>query len=351
LNAALPETLASGPVSAAEAAELFAPLASETSLVIAVSGGPDSVALLALLAEWAIGGSPGLHAVTVDHGLRPQASEEALGVGRLCAELGVPHAIRIWDGEKPRTGLQEQARAARYRLLQEEARRHKAAIVTAHTLDDQAETLLLRMAAGSGLTGLAGMAARAQLGDTAVIRPLLGVEKRRLVATCRARGLGFVQDPSNEDPRFARVRWRGLMPMLAGEGLNPRRLAMLAGRFARADRALEARARQVLAECSSPAEGGEVRLDLAALAREPEEIAIRVLGLALERAGEGREAGRAALRLARLEDCAAALLGAVREGRALRRTLAGFRLGLSGGGMLTLLREGERRRGVHPAVE
>ncbi|WP_186419624.1 tRNA lysidine(34) synthetase TilS [Bosea sp. CS1GBMeth4] len=345
-------TTGSGPLSAADAADLFQPLAGEQGLIVAVSGGPDSVALLALLAEWTgRGAGPTLRAVTIDHGLRPEAAAEALAVGRLCAGLGVAHGIRRWRGERPEAGIQEKARAARYALLAEEARACGAsAIVTAHTLDDQAETVLMRMAAGSGLTGLAGMAPRAVLHGLVLSRPLLGVPKSRLVATCEARGLAFLRDPSNEDPRFARVRWRRMLPGLAEQGLTAERLGRLSRRLARADEALDAQAARALATLAAGGEAGERWFDFARLCREPEEIVIRALALALAAAQDSEAEAGAPLRLARLEDCALGLIGAACEGRALRRTLGGFRLSLAGDGMLTLRREGERRRGVRPAT-
>ena len=160
---------AARPVSAAEAQRLFHPLAQSSALVLAVSGGPDSTALLVLAARWhrtrkGKRKAPRLIAVTIDHGLRPQSAHEAQAVGRLARRLRVPHRIVRWRGKKPRTGLQEAARAARYRLLADAARTAKADhILTAHTLDDQAETVLMRMSRGSGITGLCGMREVARL--------------------------------------------------------------------------------------------------------------------------------------------------------------------------------------------
>ena len=155
-----------------------------------------------------------------------------------------------WTGEKPVTGLQEKARAARYRLLAAAARRAGArCVVTAHTLDDQAETVLFRLARGSGLSGLAAMAKVSPLGlpamrdagdSPALVRPLLDIPKARLIATLEAAGLGHAEDPSNADPRFARVRWRTLAPALAAEGLTAERLVQLARRVRRSEAALEA---------------------------------------------------------------------------------------------------------------
>ena len=248
----------------------------EPALLLAVSGGPDSTALLVMAAEWA--GGPALHAATVDHGLRPESADEAADVGRLAARLGLPHAILRWEGEKPRTSLQARAREVRYDLLTREAARVGAGVVvTAHHLDDQAETVLMRLARGSGLAGLAGMAARARRGPIEIARPLLDMPKAELVAFCDARGLSYTRDPSNENPAFARPRWRRLSASLAAEGLDAPGLARLARRAATAEAALAA---------TAAAAEGRLGLatgvcDAAALAAEPAEIARRVLAHAV----------------------------------------------------------------------
>ncbi len=131
-----------------------------TNILAAVSGGPDSVALLALLADWAKSNGRGIRvfAATVDHGLRPESAQEAADCGRLAAQLGIPHAVLRWEDPKPATGLQESARIARYGLLAAHARSIGAThVATAHHADDQAETVLMRLAAGSGIAGLAAM--------------------------------------------------------------------------------------------------------------------------------------------------------------------------------------------------
>src|SRR4051812_43136061 len=200
---------------------LFAPLASATALVLAVSGGPDSTALLLMAARWrnARKTGPRLLAVTIDHGLRRESAGEARAVARLARALGVPHRILRWTGKKPPTGLQQNARDARYRLLAKAAARAKAgAIVTAHTLDDQAETVLIRMSRGSGLGGLGAMAREAPLpvgGEAVLVRPLLEIPKARLIATLRRARIAFADDPSNHDPRFTRARLREVMCALA----------------------------------------------------------------------------------------------------------------------------------------
>lgn len=348
---AVPQTFCDHPpVGGREAVDLFAGLTDEARLLVAVSGGPDSVALLALLAEWAREpGRPVLHAATVDHGLRAASAAEAEDVAALCAQLGVPHRILLREGARPVTGVQERARAARYALLAQEAERLGCAVLlTAHTQDDQAETLLMRMAHGSGPAGLAAMRERVRKGNVMLARPLLGVPKGRLIATAQARGLPFVADPSNGDRRFERVRWRTLMPSLAEEGLSAERLALLARRIARLDEAATLRAKALLPVLRLPPGTAPVlRLQFDALLAEPDEIVLRVVALALtEIGGEGG----AATRLERLETCVASLRGAALNGSPTARTLSGCVLSLGSDGVLTLRREGPRRRGIHPAA-
>lgn len=350
MSAAEPAFRDHPPVGAREAADLFSDLAAERSLLVAVSGGPDSVALLALLADWSREpGRPLLAAATVDHGLRADSAAEAQGVAALCARLGVAHRILRWEGDKPRSRLQERARAARYGLLAAEAENAgSAVVVTAHTLDDQAETLLMRMARGSGPSGLAGMRGRVVRGGTVLARPLLGVSKARLIATAQARGMSFVEDPSNGDPRFARARWRALMPLLAAEGLDAERLSLLAGRLARLDEAATARCEAVLAAVLLPATGApHLQINFSALQQEPDEIVLRVVAAALERLGAEAESP---VRLERLEACVAALCEAAGAGRPVTRTLQGAVLVLARDGHLSLRRERPRRRGIHPAA-
>ena len=249
------------------------PLRGEAALLLAISGGPDSTALLAMAAEWA---AAPLHAATVDHGLRPEGAAEAAAVASLCARLGVPHATLVWEGEKPTARLQERAREARYDLLTAEARRVGAGvIVTAHHLDDQAETVLFRLLRGSGVAGLAGMVARTRRGAVEIARPLLGLAKAELVAFCDARGLGYVSDPSNDNPRFARARLRRLM---AEEGLDAPALARLARRAALAEAALSAQTQAAEARLGLGRAG---RCEAAALVALPEEIVRRLLANAI----------------------------------------------------------------------
>jgi tRNA(Ile)-lysidine synthase len=322
------------PISAAEAKTLFDPLADAPALVLAVSGGPDSTALLMLAARWrrARKRGPKLLAVTVDHGLRRESAGEARAVKRLARRLGVPHRTVRWKGRKPKTGLQQAARAARYRLLAAAARTAQArSILTAHTLDDQAETVLIRMSRGSGLTGLGAMARESplparDLHDLVLVRPLLDIPKARLVATLERAKIAFADDPTNRDPRFTRARLREVMSTLSREGLDARRLARLAQRLRRAEAAIET---AVSAAAQGLSEGpwsdcGPIVFDAAKFACLPAEVALRLLGRALARVGD-----EGPIQLGKLETLYDALARA-RAGKALRvrRSL--------GGGLVTL---------------
>lgn len=320
---------------------------------MAVSGGPDSVALLLLLSEWVAKGAkagdrPALAAATVDHGLREGSRGEAEAVAALCDRLDIPHAILTWDAPKPRSGIQQAARQARYRLLFDEAQRlGGATLVTAHTLDDQAETVLMRMAHGSGPAGLAGMRPLSQRVGGTLARPLLGIAKSRLIASVRSRDLFVIQDPSNSDPRFERVRWRGLMSGLAQAGLSAARLGTLATRLQRMEDALARRADDLAPELVTEDAAGALRLDFGRVLQEPEEIGLRLLARAVEKVAPDDDGF---LRLERLEACFCALRAAVNGQAALTRTLSGCLLVLSRSGVVSVRRESVRRRGVHPAT-
>jgi tRNA(Ile)-lysidine synthase len=307
------------PVSIDEAAALFGDLAGASGLLLAISGGPDSTALLWLAARWRKKSKTKLAAITVDHGLRKAAKREAAAVGKLAKQLGVPHRIVRWSGAKPKSGIQQAARKARYALLTAAARKAGVShIVTAHTLDDQAETVLMRMARGSGIGGLGGMARRSRLDGLTLVRPLLDVPKARLVATCKAAKLGYAEDPSNIDPKFTRARLRPLLAVLAEEGLDARRLSALARRLRRADAAIEAVVERAAAQW--PDTGGVTILPVAGFISLPAEVALRLLGRAVT-----RHASEGPVELGKLEALLAAVLPAVRApaGAPIRRTLAG----------------------------
>ena len=339
---------------------MFADLAAEPALILAISGGPDSTALLYLVARWRARRrlAPHLVAVSIDHGLRPQARHEAAVVKRLSEKLGVEHRTMRWSGAKPSNGIQAAARLARYRLLRTAARRARAnCVLTAHTLDDQAETVLFRIARGSGLTGICGMARTVLIDDLAagferpaaaarsardgagrnsgrstagrpndvlLIRPLLDLPKARLIVTLKEAGIAYVDDPSNADPRFARSRLRKLMPALVREGLTPQCLVRLARRVRRSEAAHEAAVSEAARRFGLGANSRNVALDSADWREIPAEIALRLLGRAI-----GTIGNEGPVEFGKLEALSNALGSALAgETPRFRRTLAGAMVSL-----------------------
>src|SRR2546421_10660049 len=232
----------SSPISASDAKRLFADWKAAPALVLAVSGGPDSIALMWLAARWrrSVSGGPRLVAATVDHDLREEAAREAREVKRLAHALDLEHRTMRWRGAKPQAGVPAAARSARYQLLAQAARTAGAThILTAHTRDDQAETLLMRLLRGSGIAGLAAMARESERDGLWLARPLLDVPKSRVIATPGKGGINFADAPTNRHTAFTRPRLRALLPTLAAEGGDARSLARLASRLARAHAAVE----------------------------------------------------------------------------------------------------------------
>ena len=178
-------------------------------LAVAVSGGSDSLALAILADRWARERGGAICALTVDHRLRPESGDEIRQLAAWLSARAIRHEVLVWTGEKPRTGIQEAARFARYRLLGGWCRDHACLhLLTGHHLNDQIETHLIRRRAHSGRDGLAGMSAIRELTDYRLLRPLLGVARDRLVAFLEAERQPFVSDPSNFDPAFERSRLR-----------------------------------------------------------------------------------------------------------------------------------------------
>src|SRR6185503_12487893 len=322
------------PVSVPEANALFSDLSGFPVLLLAVSGGPDSTALMMLMARWraARKSGPRLIAVTVDHGLRAEAKREAAAVARLARKLKLSHRTLRWTGVKPKTGLQEAARNARYRLLAAAARQAGAShILTAHTRDDQAETFMMRMSRGSGLTGLASMRRLSELPAAPgfrLVRPLLGVPKARLLATLKAAKIPYADDPSNRDPRFTRARFRKLMEALAAEGLGSDALALLVDRLARAADAAAAErlADEMFIETAGPP---RIALETTRFAALPDEFRLRLIGRAIDRVGD-----EGPVELGKLEALKCALDAALLAKTPFRRSLAGALVTLCRGTIL-----------------
>ncbi len=187
----------------------FAPFEARPELAVAVSGGRDSLSLTLLAHEWSANQGGRVLALIVDHGLRPEAAREASVTANLLKGRGIESLVLHWAGAKPQAGLQEAARAARYRLLRDVCReRGILHLLVAHHADDQAETIARRAARASGPDGLAGMAALVEWPEVRLLRPLLSVPRACLSATLVSRGVAWIDDPSNIDPRFERARLR-----------------------------------------------------------------------------------------------------------------------------------------------
>lgn len=316
--------------------DLDALIGPETRIGVAVSGGPDSLALLLLAAE----ARPlDVEAATVDHQLRPESRAEAEMVADVCERLGVPHAILTasW-ATTPETAIQERARLARYRLLGDWARdRGLACVLTAHHLDDQAETFLMRLARGAGVTGLAGMRriARSAGAPIAIIRPLLGWRHSELEAVCAAAGIEPVRDPGNEDEQFERVRIRKALAQ--PQSLDAGAIARSAQHLAEADGALRWATNVEWARAVSRGDGQLVYKPTDA----PREIRRRIIGRAI--LALATEGGGAELRGRELDQ----VLAALRAGR--KATLRGVLC--IGGSEWRFARAPARRAAAQPSAQ
>lgn len=278
------------PLGGLEPETLFKPISSHKIIGLAVSGGPDSLALMVLYAAWRETGEvPPAIVYTVDHGLRAEAAEEAELVRRLAVERGFEVRVLQWTGPKPETGIPAAARAARYRLIGSAMAEDGATtLLTAHHLDDQAETVLMRLAHGSGAKGLGAMRPFSDVEGIRIFRPLLGVGKDKLEAIVAAHGLDAANDPTNSDLNYERARWRSMRPGLERAGLTPDRLAQFAERMARLDELATKIADDVWREDVRSDDFGVIHIGARAFAEMPDEAGIRVLWRALRRAGGGQ---------------------------------------------------------------
>lgn len=319
-------------------------------VAVGVSGGPDSMALAHLLCEWAAArkGGPEIHILSVDHGLRPEAAQEAVRVGEWVKDW--PQAVhtiltahpeqnlnpslrtakggeaiqKMDDGAvdcfadarnddkeagtpSPQTRIMENSRNRRYeafsKYCREQGIRH---LFLAHHQDDQAETFLFRLSKGSGLDGLAAMApAQDYSGGLTLLRPLLAVPKARLIATCESRGISYINDPSNESDKYARPRLRKARDVLEAEGLSAKRLSVTAMRLARARQALDDIAEMALMDIAIEKEPKRTVLNYTVMKAWPGEIGLRVLIKAMNALGRDSDYGP---RMEKVEDLFEALM-------------------------------------------
>jgi len=284
----------------------------EAPLGVAVSGGGDSVALLLLLHR----AGHRVRVATVNHQLRPEAAAEAEMVVQLCAEIGVPHTVLKWECAGYTGNLQMAARQARRGLLADWARGNGLShIVLGHTQDDQAETVLMRLARGSGVDGLAGMAATRCENGLCWHRPLLRVRRAALREYLRENNQGWVDDPGNDDPRFDRIKARQALALLAPLGVSTARLNETASHMRRARSALEADTQSLAIGCAKISSAGEMSLSMSGFTNAPREIQLRLLsaGMIWVASAEYRP------RFSALE----AVLDAALKGSGQRKTLHG----------------------------
>ena len=313
------------------------PFEGHPRVAVAVSGGPDSLALLLLVHRWARARNGSAIGLSVDHRLRPESRAEMRQVRRWLAERGLTHRMLVWRHSEgiPTAALQARAREERYRLLTAWCRRQGILhLVLAHHAGDQAETVMMRLVRGSGIEGLAGMSAILARDGARLIRPLLLVDPDRLRATLRVVGQGWIEDPSNSNPNFERVRWRRFIP-------SELRVAMAraAAEIGRERERREQRLAELLASAcfESP---GHLSLSLQPLLAAAPELALAALSRCLIAVG-----GR--LYPARREKLERLLSNLAAGGPA--RTLGGCRV-VQCGDRLAIIRETGplARRGLRP---
>ncbi|NQU70360.1 MAG: tRNA lysidine(34) synthetase TilS [Rhodospirillales bacterium] len=277
----MPLDPASNPVTIGEFNELMSrcgPFEPAPQLAVGVSGGSDSMALALLAADWAKARGGSVTALTVDHGLRSGARAEARRVACWLSGRGIDHHVLRWTGIKPASGIQAAARRARFDLLSRWCRGHGVLhLLLGHQREDQAETYMLRLARGSGPDGLACMSGVSETPWLRILRPCLGIPRARLRAALQLAGQEWIDDPSNLNTVFARVRVRtGLAESDEGEPAIDR-LFMTAGKLGLARRALDGQIAGLLGRAVSIHPAGYCHFDMAMIASAPEEIGRRAL--------------------------------------------------------------------------
>nr|WP_277346500.1 tRNA lysidine(34) synthetase TilS [Sneathiella chungangensis] len=293
-------------------------------MAVAVSGGSDSMALALLAAPWAEKAGVELTALTVDHGLRPAAASEAKQVAGWLGQRGLKTRILTWTGPHPETGIQEAAREARYDLMASYCDAEGIGVLLlGHQLEDQLETLLMRLSKGSGLEGLAAMQTESRRGSLRLLRPLLGLRRDLLREYLHREKQAWIDDPSNENPVFTRTRVGAVLTELQQlPGSDLEAIALSLARLQRANDSLDQLARQQLEEAAEISPYGFVRLPRAVLEQQPEEIALRMLSILF-----GATNGGQRLRLQALEQIHARLIA---RGEGKSATLGGAQMIKSG---------------------
>lgn len=345
-----PSTSVAVPIAADEFARLLGSLlmGDAKSVAVAVSGGADSMALVLLARQWAQTSGCDLIAMTVDHGLRNESGAEAAQVERWLEHIDVRHVVLGVEGTKPASNVQAWAREQRYTLLNNYCAAHEVdALLLAHHLDDQAETLILRLARGSGVDGLSAMAQAAPPafdGAPYLLRPLLDVPRDRLIATLALKQQAWIEDPSNRDQKYARSRVRQARKTLEGLGLTNERLAQTAVKMRRAKAALDADVSKLAKASVDLSRDGYAWLKSAPFSAAAEEIQLRLLGRLLRAIGGKAYAPREGRLQALLDDITHARTGG-------GRTLSGCRIvPVDGGAEYLVCRETRGIEGQLPLL-
>ncbi len=328
--------------------EYFKKISTRTAVAVAVSGGVDSLALLLLADRWRRNRldrnlpAPDLTIFTIDHGFRPEAIEECRFVVDRTRALGHAAEILQWEGPRPTSRLLEKAREIRYQLLAAACHQHGIkTLMTAHHMDDQAETFLMRLARGGGVDGLSAMPPHSHRYGLCLLRPLLELQKEDLVRLLQNNDWEHVEDPSNKDPRFERTRLRQNRDMLKKIGLSAPMISLAASRLRRAKSALNEFAARFLSEHALVSDYGTARIDQLALHDIPEEIALRALSKILRVWGGSQDVPN----MARLEK----LLAGLKADFDTNRTLAGCRI-IAKGDFWLIVREAGRIRETEKPV-
>ena len=309
-------------------------LAGSGPIALGVSGGSDSMALLHAAAYWASAKgrqSSSIAVLTVDHCLRAESRREAARVKREAIALGFRHAILAWEGEKPSSGLAARAREARYALMVEWCRANGVGrLFVAHTLDDQAETVIMRLARGSGVDGLSAMAPETVLDGVMLVRPFLDVTRAQLRKFLDGNGTSWIDDPTNRDETYERIRVRNALADLAGLGVTPEHLASSARRLQRARLALKTVTVGAMERHVEAHAAGYCTIAPALMSDEPEEIALRVICACLKAVGGLVSPPR--------QSALESLYARLREGAVPTHTLGGCRIS-TGRGTIEIVRE------------
>lgn len=306
------------------------------AMVIAVSGGPDSMALVRLTQEWATAREIQVYALTVDHRLREEAADEATLVSTWLDALDVPHHTLVWrEGETVKhltRSSQAAAREGRFDLMSRWCADHNVkTLMTAHHADDQAETFLMRLIRGSGVDGLAAMSGKSKRGTVTLLRPLLEVTKADLVATCERFNQPWVHDPSNDSDSYGRTRIRKIMSALETEGLHRDRLLKTVAHMQRAQAAIDSMVDTLMADAFTDEEAGAVTLNVCMLCDAPEEIALRSLARCLKSVSGATYAPRFDSLERVFKDLKTSLEGSHEANAWTDRTLHGCQLRLANG--------------------